>query len=388
VTAPSVTVHGEVDPRFARVREAFARNFSEAGEVGASCCVLFGGETVVDLHGGIADPVTGAPWRDDTIATVFSSTKGVTAACVNLLIERGVLDPDAPVASYWPEFGREGKERVPLRWALSHRAGVPALDATLTLDECLAWDPVVRAVAAQRPEWEPGTRHGYHARTYGWIAGEVVRRVTGQSLGRFFRDEIAAPLAIDFWIGLPESEEPRVARLVPPVPPADPKVRALYDQFMGPGTLLGRVMTGPSNLFHYDEMWNTRALRAAEMPSSNGIGSARGLARLYAALIGEVDGRRLLTAATLGRATAEQTRGTDAVLGMQSAFGLGFMLPPTLSLAAAPTAFGHPGAGGSLGMADPDRGFALGYVMNRMDMGLTGDPRSHALVAAVYESLG
>jgi CubicO group peptidase (beta-lactamase class C family) len=380
-------VHGHIDPRFRRVGDAFARNFDEHGEVGAACCVYFDGEPVVDVHAGIRDAETGAPWCDDTIAMVFSATKGVTAACVNLLIERGAIDADAKIARYWPEFAAAGKAEIPVRLALSHQAGVPAVDATLTLEECLAWDPVVAAVAAQPLEWEPGSRHGYHARSYGWIAGEIVRRVTGKSLGRFLRDDVAAPLGLDFWVGLPEVEEARTARLLPPPRPSDPKVQALYDQFMGPGTLLGRVMTGPSDLFHYDEMWNTRALRAAEMPSSNGIGSARALARLYAALIAAVDGVRLLSPESLARATAVRVRGTDAVLGMPTAFGLGFMLPPSLSLAAGPAAFGHPGAGGSLGMADPDAGFALGYVMNRMDMGLTGDPRARALVAAVYESL-
>lgn len=380
-------VHGHCEPRFRRVRDAFAKNFETHGEVGAACCVYFAGEPVVDVYAGVRDASTGEPWRDDTIAMVFSATKGVTAACVNLLVERGAIDPDAPVARFWPEFAAEGKGDIPVRFALSHQAGVPAVDAPLTLDECLAWDPVVAAVAAQKLEWEPGSRHGYHARTYGWIAGEIVRRVTGKSLGRFLRDEVAGPLGLDFWVGLPAAEEARTARLVPPARPSDPKVQALYDQFMGPGTLLGRVMTGPSNLFHYDEMWNTRALHAAEMPSSNGIGSARSLARLYGALIGEVDGIRLLARDSLARATAVQAQGTDAVLGMPTAFGLGFMRPPSLSLAAAPAAFGHPGAGGSLGIADAEKGFALGYVMNKMDMGLTGDPRARDLVAAVYESL-
>jgi CubicO group peptidase (beta-lactamase class C family) len=380
-------IHGHFEPRFRRVRDAFAKNFEAHGEVGAACCVYFEGKPVVDVHAGVRDAKTGAPWRGDTIAMVFSATKGVTAACVNLLIQRGAIDPDAPVARYWPEFAAAGKGEIPVRLALSHRAGVPAVDATLTLAECLAWDPVVAAVAQQKLEWEPGSRHGYHARTYGWIAGEIVRRVTGRSLGRFLRDEVATPLGLDFWVGLPETEEARAARLVPPPRPSDPKVQALYDQFMGPGTLLGRVMTGPSNLFHYDEMWNTRPLRAAEMPSSNGIGSARSLARLYAALIGTVDGFRLLAPETIASATALQARGTDAVLGLPTAFGLGFMLPPSLSLAAGPAAFGHPGAGGSLGIADPEEGFALGYVMNKMDLGLTGDLRARDLVAAAYESL-
>src|SRR6185295_12952955 len=221
----------------------------------------------------------------------------------------------------------------------------PAVDAPLTLEQVLAWDPVVTAIAAQRPEWEPGSRHGYHFRTYGWILGEVVRRATGRSPGRFFADEIAAPLAADFWIGLPEREENRVARLIPPDPPADPDVRAAFERMMGPDTLLGRAMTGPSNLFHYDEMWNRRALHAAEMPSSNGIGTASALARVYAALAGQVDGVRLLSPATLAAACAVRSEGPDAVLMLPTRFGAGFMLPPALAPTAGRAAFGHPGAG-------------------------------------------
>jgi CubicO group peptidase (beta-lactamase class C family) len=271
---------------------------------------------------------------------------------------------------------------------LSHRAGVPVVDAPLTLDEVLAWEPVVRAIAAQQPMWEPGTRHGYHFRTYGWILGEVIRRVTGNMPGRFFADEIAAPLGVDFWIGLPESEEARVATLVPPPPIADPDARALFEQLAGPTTLLGRAMTGPSDLFHYDEMWNTRALHAAEMPSSNGIGSARALARIYAALAGEVDGIRLLAPSTVAAARELRSEGSDAVLLLPTRFGTGFMLPPALSLGAAPSAFGHPGAGGSLGLGDAEAQIGFGYVMNRMEVGVMGDPRAAGIVAAVYAALG
>jgi CubicO group peptidase (beta-lactamase class C family) len=383
-----VEVHGHVEPRFAPVREAFATNFAAHGEVGAACSVYHRGRPVVDLWAGLEDPNGGRPWTADTTAVVFSATKGLTAVCVLRLVEQGRLDLDTPVAAYWPEFGAGGKSSITLGWVLSHRAGIPVVDAPLTLDEVLAWEPVVSAIAAQPPVWEPGTRHGYHFRTYGWILGEVIRRVTGKTPGRFFADEIAAPLGVDFWIGLPESEESRVATLVPPDPLADPDARALFEQMAGPTTLLGRAMTGPSDLFHYDEMWNRRALHAAEMPSSNGIGSARALARIYAAVAGTVGGVQLLAPATLAAASRVRSEGPDAVLMLPTRFGTGFMLPPTLCLGAPPSAFGHPGAGGSLGLGDPEAEIGFGYVMNRMQFGVTGDPRAAGLIAAVYAALG
>jgi CubicO group peptidase (beta-lactamase class C family) len=386
--APSARIEGSVDPRFARVRDAFAENLTTGADVGAACCVYARGRMVVDLWGGLADRDQQRPWTEDTAALVFSSTKGITAACALRLVERGLLDLDAPIAAYWPEFSAEGKGDVPLRWAFSHRAGVPAVDAALTLDEVLAWDPVVTAIAAQRPSWTPGSQHGYHFRTYGWILGEVVRRVTGSTFGRLLADEISKPLGADFWVGLPADVEPRVATLIPPPPLPDPEARALFERLTGPDTLLGRALTGPSNLFHYDEMWNTRALHAAEMPSSNGIGTARALARIYAALVSDVDEVRLLRPETVAAARAVQSDGPDAVLGLPTRFGTGFMLPPPLSIAAAPAAFGHPGAGGSLGLADADAEIGFGYAMNQMQLGLTGDPRSARLVQAVYASLG
>jgi CubicO group peptidase (beta-lactamase class C family) len=384
----TVPVQGMVEPRFAPVRTAFAANFARHGEVGAACAVYHRGRPVVDLWAGTADEARGTPWSEDTAALVFSATKGMTAACVLRLVERGVLDLETPVAAYWPEFAAEGKAAIPLAWVASHQAGVPAVDAALTLEQVLAWDPVATAIAAQRPEWEPGSRHGYHFRTYGWILGEVVRRVTGRTLGRFFADEIAAPLGADFWIGLPEREEERVARLIPPPPLPDPEARAVFERMMAPDTLLGRAMTGPANLFHYDEMWNRRDLHAAEMPSSNGIGTARALARLYAALAGEVDGVRLLGPETLAVARAVRADGPDAVLMLPTRFGTGFMLPPVLAPTGGPAAFGHPGAGGSLGLGDAEAEIGFGYVMNRMQLGVTGDPRAACLVEAVYTSLG
>ena len=261
----------------------------------------------------------------------------------------------------------------------------PAVDRPFTLEDVLSWHAAVAAVAAQKPEWEPGSIHGYHARTFGWIAGEIVRRITGHSLGRFFADEVAGPLGADCWIGLPEEFESRLAVVVPPPPISDPQIQAMMDQFMGPNTLLGRVMNKPDNLFAYDQRWNTRPYHAAELPSTNGIGSARALSRIYAACIGEVDGIRLLDATTVEEARTEQSVGTDAVLGVPTRFGSGFSLTWTLSPRAPEGSFGFAGAGGSLGFADPTNKIAFGYAMNRML--LTDFSRSTALVNAVYESL-
>ena len=380
-------VSGQVDAGFEPMVEAFVENFREHGEVGASVCVYRHGRPVLDIWGGLADRQRERPWSEETAVLVFSSTKGVTAICANLLAQRGLLDLDAPVAAYWPEFAAEGKADVTVRGALSHRAGVPAIDAQLTLDEVLAWDPVVAAIAAQRPEWEPGTAHGYHARTFGWIAGEVIRRITGQTFGRVLASEVVAPLALDLWVGLPEGEEHRVATIYPPVPPADPKVRQAIEAFMGPDTLLGRVLSGPSGLFGYNDMWNRRDLHAAEMPSSNGICTARALARAYAALIGEVDGIRMLEPAIVEGAARVQSAGPDRVLGVATRFGTGFALPPMLGAGLGHSAFGHPGAGGSLGFADPDAGVSLGYVMNQMKLGVSGDERTAGLINALYRCL-
>ncbi len=373
-------------PRYERVREAFRACFEEHGEVGAAVCVYLDGHPVVDLWGGLADASTQRAWERDTPVLVFSASKGATAVVVNRLVERGELDLDAPVARYWPEFAQAGKGKIPLRWVLSHRAGVAAIDAELDNEEIFAWDPVVEAIAAQEAQWEPGSAHGYHARTYGWILGEVVRRVAGESLGRVFAREVAGPLGLDFWIGLPVEVEPRVAPLIPPQQPTDPAERELRARFMGPDTLLGRVLGGPGDLA-YGEVWNSRALHAAELPSSNGIGTARALARMYAALLGPVDGVRLLRPETVDAARTVQSEGPDRVIHVPTRFGLGFMLPPTLAPGCGAESFGHPGAGGSLAFADPGRGLAFAYVMNQMRLGLTGDERSQGLVAALYEAV-
>ena len=375
-------------PGWGAVADAFLANFDGRGsgrrnDVGAACCVYVAGRPVVDIWAGTADAVTGRPWERDTLQLVFSTTKGATAVCAHLLAQRGALDLDAPIATVWPEFAANGKDAISLRTVMSHRAGLAAIDGDLTLADVLAWDPVVEAIAAQAPNWEPGTLHGYHVRSYGFIVGEVVRRVTGRTIGRFFSDEIATPLGLDFWIGLPAAEEARVAAIVLP----HPGIRELMAAFYPPGSLPGRAMAGPSNLFAYDDMWNEPALHAAELPSSNGIGTARAIARMYAATVGPLDGGlgdgvRLLDDTTIADAARERSDGPDLITGMPLRIATGFMLAPTLGPSAPVHAFGHSGAGGSLGLADPDSGIGFGYVMNRMVLGDV-DLRADRIVAAV-----
>jgi len=383
-----VQVEGHVEPGWGAVADAFRRNF-EHGDVGAAVGVYADGRPAVELYGGLADAEAGSPWHADTVVPVFSTTKGVTAICANLLIERGRLDPDAPVAAYWPKFAAAGKEGVLVRHALSHRAGLPAIEGDFTLEQALSWEPVVTQLARQAPRWPPGEgAPGYHMRSYGWIVGELVRRVTGQTIGSFFASEIAAPYSLDFWIGLPEELEPRVARLIPPAKSGDPELVALMDAFTAPGTMTGDTFNGPSGLFAYDEMWNTRALHACELPSSNGIGSASALARLYAATVGSVEGApRLLAPPTVERARRQESDGPDRVLGLPMRYGLGFGIGPCLPPSCGPGAFGHSGAGGSLAFADVDAGIGFGYVMNTMNLGVGTDLRSEMLVRAVMASL-
>ena len=391
-------IHGEVAPGFERVRDAFQKNFDEGKEIGAAFSAYHRGLKVVDLWGGVADPGTGAEWKQDTIMLVFSTTKGATAICANKLAEDGLLDVDAPVIDYWPEFAANGKSEIPVSYLLSHQAGLAWIDGDMTAEEALSWEPVVAALAEQRPSWDPGSQHGYHATTYGWLVGEVIRRITGTSVGTYFREEIAAPLGLDFWIGLPEEQEPRVGKLTPMIPgeitveklvdPGDDPVAQMIAAFLGPATMLGKALFAPGGSLTDQQIWNSRAMRAAEVPAANGVGDARSLARMYAACIGEVDGVRLLSTEQVKRATTQQTKGPNKVLmDMDIQFGLGFMLPSTLMTLGGPNGFGHFGAGGSVGWADPDPELSFGYVMNRMDLGLAGDLRSFNLINACYESI-
>jgi CubicO group peptidase (beta-lactamase class C family) len=270
-----VCIGGHIEPGFAAVERAFAQNFEAGHETGAAFCLHVDGRKVVDLYGGSFDR-NDRPYDQDTLQLVFSSTKGATAACANLLAQRGELDLESPVARYWPEFAQFGKEEIPVLFLLSHQAGLPALDASLSPEEVQAWDPVIAALEAQTPFWEPGTAHGYHAVTYGWLVGEVVRRVTGRSLGTFFAEEIAQPLGLEFWIGLPEEEEHRVSPLTGGVLSAGEAEGALSSDFSS--TLLARALNA-GGAFSEPGWANRRAWHAAEVPAANGITNATSLSR-------------------------------------------------------------------------------------------------------------
>lgn len=387
-----VDVNGTVAEGFEPVREAFVRNFATLGERGAAVAVYRDGRKVVDLWAGTRDVEGGAgaqPWRHGTAQVVRSATKGVAAAVLLLLHQRGQLDLDAPVGEYWPEFKAHGKERLLVRHVLNHRAGLPVLDRPLTPEEALDPHRGPEAVAAQAPVWEPGTDHGYHALTYGWLLDELVRRVTGRWAGEWIAAEIAGPLGADLWLGLPDSVADRVGRtgrVEGPEPVGGlrsrPK-RSVTAAYEDPNSLTRRAFAA---ITPFPEQ-NDPAYRAAALPATNGIATADGLARFYAALIGEVDGVRLFDPATVERARAEESAGPDRVLVVNTRFGLGYMLHGTASPLLGPGSFGHPGRGGALGFADPEAGIAFGYVTNGFRKTVTADPRAQALVRAVRRSL-
>ncbi|MFF7330850.1 serine hydrolase [Streptomyces sp. NPDC008150] len=389
---PGAAVNGTVAEGFEAVREAFARNFTARGERGAAVTVYRHGRRVVDLWGGTRDVDGTAPWEPGTAQVVRSATKGVGAAVVLLLHQRGELDLDAPVTEWWPRYGAAGKEHTLVRHLLAHRAGVPVLDRPLTPAE--AMDPAVgaAAVAAQAPVWEPGTDHGYHAHTYGWLTGELVRRVTGVSLGTCVARDVAGPADARLWVGLPAAEAARAGRVGPVEPPADPAggglrmrpKRAVSAAYADAGSLTRRAFGAITPAA--DE--NDPAYRAAELPAANGIATADGLARFYASLIGELDGgRRLFTPHTVELARGEQSSGADRVLMVHTLFGLGYMLHGPASPLLAPGSFGHPGRGGSLGFADPESGIAFGYVTNGFRKTVTADPRAQSLIRALRTAL-
>ncbi|MEW2569700.1 serine hydrolase domain-containing protein [Streptomyces sp. NPDC047070] len=385
-------VNGSVAEGFEPVEAAFVRNFETLGDRGAAVAVYRDGHKVVDLWAGTKDIDGDAPWQRDTAQIVRSATKGVAAAALLLLHQRGLLDLDAPVGEYWPGFKAAGKERVLVRHVLSHRAGLPVLDVPLTALESL--DPLrgAEAVARQTPVWEPGTDHGYHALTYGWLAGELLRRVTGDGIGDWIAREIAGPVGADLWVGLPEREAGRVGRVGRVETPenggaglrARPK-QSVVQAYENPDSLTRRAFAA---ITPFPDQ-NDPAYRAAALPATNGIATADGLARFYASLIGEVDGgARLFTPATLAAARTEESAGPDRVLVINTSFGLGYMLHGSASPFLSPGSFGHPGRGGSLGFADPDSGIAFGYVTNGFRKTVTADPRAQGLVRAVRGVLG
>jgi CubicO group peptidase (beta-lactamase class C family) len=406
VSVKTGEVAGFCDPRFERVAQEFVRNFQERGEVGASVSITLEGETVVDLWGGSANPATNAPWRKDTVSIVWSSTKGATALCAHMLASRGELDLDAPVVRYWPEFGQAGKETIPVSMLLNHQSGVAAIRDPLPEGVFNDWELMTTMLAKQEPFWRPGTMHGYQAFTFGWLVGEVVRRVSGKSVGTFFREEVADPLGIDFWIGLPEAQESRVAPIIPADPPSmDGPISPFYAALADPASLQtlaffnsgGYMIPNADGVFGF----NQPAARAAEIPAAGGVTNARGLAGMYAPLAngGALNGVRLVNRERLARMSAVSSASSfDMTILLPTRFALGYAksvdnrrTPNATkddSLILSEEAFGHPGSGGSIGFADPVARMSFGYSMNRMGQGVGLNERGQSLVDATYLSLG
>ncbi|WP_369241153.1 serine hydrolase domain-containing protein [Streptomyces sp. R21] len=381
-------LEGHCDPRFTTVREAFAENFRARGELGAAVTVTLDGETVVDLWGGWADAARTRPWERETLVNVWSTSKGPTALCAHILADRGLLDFDAPVATYWPEFAAGGKESVLVRHLLSHRAGLAGLREPHTPAQLYDWELTVNRLAEQEPWWEPGSRSGYHALTYGFLVGEVVRRVSGLLPGAFLEREVTGPLGIDFTIGLPEKEAERAAELVHP-PAAETSEQAAVFAQLAPVALaaLANPLVGAAEA-------NTPEWRAAEIPAANGHATARAVAALYGVFAGRgtYGGRQVLSPEAAERVREGQGGCRDLVLGAgfahETEVGLGLWLSGSNgSYGPNPRAFGHDGFGGSCGLADPEAGVSLGYVMNRMGPHIADDPRKMTLIDALYSAL-
>jgi len=380
----SETIQGRVAPGFEPVREAFEQNFSEGHELGASFAVERDGERLVDLWGGWCDAARARPWQPDSLITVYSTTKGIGALVCAVLVDRGALDYDAPVARYWPEFGGNGREAVSVAMLLSHQAGLSATREPVTEADFYEPARLLEMLLEQEPLFEPGTASGYHAITYGPLVGELVRRVCGRSLGSFLRSEICEPLGADFFIGLPEEEEPRVAELVSP---PRSEVSTILNLPKDPNEVMRLALGNPRARA---ETPNTRAWRAAEIASVNGQGCARGLARIYGALAagGTVDGVKVLSRETLERGTASQIAARDLVIPFPMDWACGWMRNyHGVIYGPNKDAFGHSGYGGSFGFADPNARVGVGYVMNRMAANMMGDPRSLRLVRALFQCL-
>lgn len=385
-------VSGSVDPKFAAVREAFEQNFEDRGEIGASVCLSVEGQTVVDLWGGTRDVKTGAPWTEDTVSIVFSCTKAATAICAHILIDRGLLDLNAPVTRYWPEFGKHGKDKTTVAMMLNHESAVPALRDPVKPGGFLDWDYMVSRMEDEEPFWEPGTRNGYHMVNFGWTVGELVRRVSGKSLGTFFADEVAGPTGADFWIGVPDGFDRPIADILPYVPQAG-------DQLNDFTTAL---LTDPTSIqalsFLNNGGWDTNAPEShrAEIGGAGGISNARGQVAMYTPLA--TDNGQLVSSERLAHMSMVTTAtNRDATLLAPTRFGPGFMksmdnrgqpFGDQMSAIIGERAFGHVGAGGSIGFADPECRLALSYTMNQMGQGLLVNERGQSLIDAAYQALG
>ena len=390
-------VRGEVAPGFEEVEAEFRRNFAERGELGAACAVYHEGEKVVDLWGGFRDLKRREPWREDTLVLVYSTTKGISGLAMAVAHSRGLFDHDEKVATYWPEFAQNGKEGITIRQLLSHQAGLSALDRRLSLKEIADPDALAGIVAGQKPAWEPGAQHGYHGISLGWYEGELIRRVDPQhrSLGRFFRDEVAGPLGLEFYVGVPpEVPGSRIAE----IGAFRPLRMLLHLNTMPPGMVLAllnpRSLTSRSlnqiELRSPGDL-NGPDVRALEIPAGGGVGSPRSIARAYGVFA--TGGRELgiakETMDALAEPAAPPSSGVrDAVLHVDTSFSLGFMKPfPTFDFGTNEKAFGTPGFGGSFGFADPDARLGFAYAPNRLGFHMWDDPREKALRDALYQCL-
>jgi CubicO group peptidase (beta-lactamase class C family) len=394
-------IQGTHEPEFVEVLAEFERNFAERGEVGASVTVTVDGRTVVDLWSGVADPRTGAGWTADTLVDVWSCTKGATALCAHILADRGELDLHAPVAKYWPQFGQAGKESILVHQLLDHQAGLAGVQEPVPAGGFFDWDLMTGILERAEPLWEPGTRHGYHGLTFGFLVGEVVRRVSGRPLAQFFADEVAGPLELDFWLSLPEEQETRVAPTIPP-------------DFTRPGTTIPSLMTAamadPASVpglmvlntggYMAPDVFNSRAAHSSTIGAVGAMTNSRGLAGMYRplALGGEFADVRLVRpnqVAVMGQVTAACS--VDAAVLVPTRFASGFFKTiDNHHLAAndregvlfAEEAFGHSGMGGALGFADPKAKLSFGYAMNQQGSGIGVNERGQSLVDAVYRALG
>ena len=388
-------VEGSCNSKFSGVLDAFVTNFESRGEVGASCAITLEGRTVVDLWGGLREP-GGKTWDKDTISCVFSSTKGAMSLCAHMLADRGQLDLDAPVTNYWPQFGQNGKENARVSMTLDHSVGLPHVREVQKPGAFYDWDHMIGVIEKEAPFWEPGTRNGYHAVTLSWTVGELVHRAAKKRMGKFFQDEVAKPLGLDFWIGLPEEQEHRVAPMIQAMPTPEAMQSRFFMKAMSDPT-------SPSHLFMRDFMAfnpNSREGRAAELGAGNGMTNARGLAGVYAPLAngGTLNGKHIVGKDTLAR-MGRFAMGThqDGTLMIPTRFALGYMksmdnrwLPGTDSASCllSDSAFGHVGAGGSIGFACPETRMSFGYTMNQMGLGLLLNDRGQSLVDEAYKALG
>jgi CubicO group peptidase (beta-lactamase class C family) len=378
--------YGYVSAGWESVYDVFAHNLESGDDIGAGCAVYHRGQLVVDLVGGWRDRKHEQPYTADTLQLVFSCTKGITSLAVAMCVDRGLLRYDAPVSQYWPEFAQHGKSDATVGQLLSHQTGLFTVEGDVSLEEALDWNHMVERLAGTKPRFPIGSTHGYQAITFGWLAGELVRRVDGRSIGAFVQEEISGPLGIEFYIGLPESEQSRVGRLMAhPLPKLPQEEAVLLFERSGPGTNGAQALS--LNGAFREGAFNREEVRAAELAGANGITTARDLATVYAQMLPSWSGTKLLSDDVLHAATRTVTpQGErDVVLISPTTFGMGFMTHGEHSTFAGPGSFGHSGAGGSFGFAQPQLDLAMSYVMNTMMVTLDGDPRAQRLTHAVLK---